>query len=159
MAFHLAKVLSLDCLLGLANRAPLEAMDQSFPPRPALFLGLMLILEPSSLRQFLSKLWVTYPMLQPPWLLNSMPLVATMPARREPMSNTFLVGPRRNCTRTVPYEREARTDALVRAACLNHAASLANRTIAAITPALKIPPRRVDLALATPSDNPACKVK
>jgi hypothetical protein len=33
----------------LANRAALEAMDQPFPPRPALFLRLMLMTKPSGL--------------------------------------------------------------------------------------------------------------
>jgi hypothetical protein len=36
-------------------------MDQSFPPRPALFLRLMLILKPSRFRQPFSKLRVTHP--------------------------------------------------------------------------------------------------
>jgi len=36
-------------------------MDESSPPRPALFLRLMLILQPSRLCQLFSNLWVTDP--------------------------------------------------------------------------------------------------
>jgi hypothetical protein len=45
-------------------------MDQSLPPRPALFLRLMLILKPSRFRQLFSNLWVTHPTLQPLTVLN-----------------------------------------------------------------------------------------
>jgi hypothetical protein len=54
-------------LLWFANRAALEAMDQSLPPRPALFLRLMLILKPSRFRQLFSNLWVTYPHTRTPF--------------------------------------------------------------------------------------------
>src|SRR6266849_6100515 len=40
-------------------------MDQSFPPRPALFLRLMLKPKPSRFRQLFSNLWVTHPILKP----------------------------------------------------------------------------------------------
>ena len=45
-------ILLLFHLLWFANRAALEAMDQPLPPRPVLFLGLMLILKPSSSENF-----------------------------------------------------------------------------------------------------------
>jgi hypothetical protein len=54
-------ILLLFHLPWFANRAALEAMDQSLPPRPVLFLRLMLILKPSRFRQLLSNLWVTHP--------------------------------------------------------------------------------------------------
>jgi hypothetical protein len=47
-------------LFWFADRAALEAMDQSLPPGPALFLRLMLILQPSRLGQLFSNFWVTY---------------------------------------------------------------------------------------------------
>jgi hypothetical protein len=102
------KILLLFFLLWLANRAAVQAMDQPFPPRPALFLRLMLMLKPSRFKQLFSNLWVTHPILQPlsVWLLrssptpnrsavtqmrsassdqkhgnNSMPIVAAMPER------------------------------------------------------------------------------
>src|ERR1700757_3431474 len=40
-------------------------MDHPFPPRPALFLRLMPILNPSMFRQLFSNLWVTHPILKP----------------------------------------------------------------------------------------------
>jgi|SRR6516162_1454711 hypothetical protein len=51
-------------LRWLANRAALQAMDQPFPPRPALFLMLMLKLNPSRSKQLLSNLRLTHPILQ-----------------------------------------------------------------------------------------------
>jgi hypothetical protein len=57
-------ILLLFFLLWLANRAALQAMDQPFPPRPALFLRLMLMLKPSRFKQLFSNLWVTHPILQ-----------------------------------------------------------------------------------------------
>jgi hypothetical protein len=56
-----AIILLLFHLLWPAKRAALEAMDQSFPPRPVLFIRLMLILKPSGFRQLFSNLWVTHP--------------------------------------------------------------------------------------------------
>jgi hypothetical protein len=53
-------------LRWLANRAALEAMDQLLPPRPVLFIRLVLILKPSRFRQLFSNLWVTHPILHPP---------------------------------------------------------------------------------------------
>jgi hypothetical protein len=47
-------------LFWFADRAALEAMDQSLPPGPALFLRLMLKLQPSRLGQLFSNFWVTY---------------------------------------------------------------------------------------------------
>src|SRR5215469_17476194 len=49
----------------LAKRAGFEAMYQAFPPGPALFLALVLVLKPSGFRQLLAKLWVTHPILKP----------------------------------------------------------------------------------------------
>jgi len=68
-------ILLLFFLLWLANRAALQAMDQPFPPRPALFLRLMLMLTPSRFKQLFSNLWVTHPILQPlsVWWLRSSP--------------------------------------------------------------------------------------
>jgi hypothetical protein len=63
-AFYIAwsrEILLLFHLPWFASWAALEAMDQSLPPRPALFLRLMLILKPSRFRQLLSNLWVTHP--------------------------------------------------------------------------------------------------
>jgi len=57
--------LLIGCSCWLAKRAGFEAMDQPSPPRPALFLGLMLVLKPSGFRQLLAKLWVTHPILKP----------------------------------------------------------------------------------------------
>ena len=54
-------ILLLFQLLWFANRAALEAMDQSLPRRPALFLRLVLILKPSRFRKLFSNLWVTPP--------------------------------------------------------------------------------------------------
>src|SRR5262252_3709566 len=52
---------SLFYLLWLASWTTLEAMKQAFPPRPALFLRLMLILPPSRVSQLFPDLWVTHP--------------------------------------------------------------------------------------------------
>jgi len=57
-------------LRWLANRAALQAMDQPFPPRPALFLTLML---PSRSKQLSSNLWITHPILQPRRVLDGSP--------------------------------------------------------------------------------------
>jgi hypothetical protein len=57
--------LLLSHLFWFADRAALEAMDQSLPPGPGLFLGLMLILQPSRLGQLFSNFWVTYPHTKP----------------------------------------------------------------------------------------------
>jgi hypothetical protein len=48
-------------LLCFAYRATLEAMDQSLPPRPSLFVRLVFIQKPSSFRQLFSNFWVTHP--------------------------------------------------------------------------------------------------
>src|SRR6266849_2145470 len=45
-------------------------MDQSLPPRPVLFIRLMLILKPSRFRQLFSNLWVTHPHTTTPYDLN-----------------------------------------------------------------------------------------
>jgi hypothetical protein len=47
--------------LRLANLTGLEMMDQSLPPRPALFFGLMLELKPSGFRQLFSSLRIAHP--------------------------------------------------------------------------------------------------
>ena len=47
-------------LLTAINGA-LQSMDQSFPPRPVLFIRLMLVQKPSGFRQLFSNLWVTNP--------------------------------------------------------------------------------------------------
>src|SRR5262245_33866579 len=52
-------------------------MDQPSPPRPALFLRFMLILQPSRLCQLLSNLWVTQPI--PPRETAAMAGRATSP--------------------------------------------------------------------------------
>ena len=49
----------------LASWTALEAMDQPSPPWPALFLRLMLIVQPSRLRKLFSHLWVTHPITTP----------------------------------------------------------------------------------------------
>jgi hypothetical protein len=64
-ALILGWILLLFFFLWLANRAALQAMDQPFPPRPALFLRLMLMVNPSRSKQLFSNLWVTHPILQP----------------------------------------------------------------------------------------------
>ena len=54
-----------------ANRAAMEAMDQLFGPRPALFVTLMFILKPAGFRELLPNLWVTHPICNrypPSWL-------------------------------------------------------------------------------------------
>ena len=50
-ATQLALMIIALSLRWLANRAALEAMDQLVPPRPVLFIRLMLILKPSRFRQ------------------------------------------------------------------------------------------------------------
>jgi hypothetical protein len=54
-------ILLLLYLLRFANRVPLEAMDDRSPPRPTLFLRLMIQIHPSRFGHLLSNLWITYP--------------------------------------------------------------------------------------------------
>src|ERR1700738_3140013 len=70
-AMRSMSILLLIHLLWPANRAVLEAIDQSFPPRPALFIRRMLILKPSGFRQLFSNLWVTHPHTATPSLIKS----------------------------------------------------------------------------------------
>jgi len=55
--------LRFDVIVGYhfwpTKRAGLEAMDQPFPERPALFLGLVLVLKPPGFRELLARLRVT----------------------------------------------------------------------------------------------------
>ena len=62
---------------GLQIGQMLEPMDQSLPPRPALFLRLMLILKPSRFGELSSDLWVTHPHTKNLFL-------SLMPARSHP---------------------------------------------------------------------------
>lgn len=58
-----ASGLGFDVIVGYrfwpTKRAGLKAMDQPFPVRPALFLGLVLVLKPPGFRQLLASLRVT----------------------------------------------------------------------------------------------------
>lgn len=40
-------------------------MDQSFPPRPVLFINLMPVLKPSCIRNLFPNFWIAYPMTRP----------------------------------------------------------------------------------------------
>jgi len=70
LAALIVRILFLFFLRWLANRAALLAMDKPFPPRPALFLTLMLKLNPSRSKQLFSNLRVTHPILQSCTVLN-----------------------------------------------------------------------------------------
>jgi len=74
---EVADILLLFDLLWFANRTMLEPMDQSPPPRPALFLRLMLVVKPSRFGELFSDFWVTHPHAR-----NLFP--SLMPARSHP---------------------------------------------------------------------------
>ena len=49
-----------DIFLWPASRTGLQVMDQPFPPRPALFLNLVVMSKPFRFGQLFANLWVTH---------------------------------------------------------------------------------------------------
>jgi hypothetical protein len=108
-------------LLWFANRAMLEPMDQSLPPRPALFLRLMLILKPSRFGELFSDLWVTHPHTK-----NLFP--SLMPARSHPRRDD--TGTRQALPNSVPGSSQCQSG-LARH-CRNRALALIDLSMSAM---------------------------